>query len=104
MFFFLLTNLECFNSIRHEEKITKITANNHFQRTPSNHDNYTTPPETNHPPSPRYQRDHRGSYHQYDVSVDWLLTMRRRNVFFYNNNEQFTIIIGALFKIHKSNF
>ncbi|XP_055707763.1 centrosomal protein of 97 kDa isoform X1 [Phlebotomus papatasi] len=39
-----------------------------IQRSPSNQEQYS-PPETNQPPSPRYQRDHRGSYNQYDVSM-----------------------------------
>uniref|UniRef100_A0A1L8DV96 Putative activating signal cointegrator 1 complex subunit 2 protein isoform x6 n=1 Tax=Nyssomyia neivai TaxID=330878 RepID=A0A1L8DV96_9DIPT len=38
------------------------------QRSPSNQEQYS-PAETNQPPSPRYQRDHRGSYNQYDVTM-----------------------------------
>lgn len=37
------------------------------ERSPPNQEMYS-PQETNHPPSPSYQRDHRRSYHQYDRS------------------------------------
>lgn len=46
-----------------------------LQRTPPNQDYPTNEPA--HPPSPKYNRDNRNSYHQYDVrlivfSIQWL--------------------------------